>query len=186
VPRSPPGWASRPLPPPPRADAGKQIYFGVFTSDAELKDAAGNKLSLEEYRVRTAGERARLQEAAACELSNIGSAERERRRVAGLALTALTAAVAAAMVAGGADGPTRLGVFPLVFFAFGYTRSAQLGLCNIGNGGLWDVDGTGLTEIEDASLASRIRDRVNDMNVRGLLTSAAITAAFAALPLPGA
>jgi hypothetical protein len=37
------------------------------------------------------------------------------------------------------------------------------GICSIAQAGAWDVDGCGLQYIEDASLASKIRAKVNNM-----------------------
>ena len=49
--------------------------------------------------------------------------------------------------------------------------------------GVWDVDGTGLREIEDKSVARKLRDKVNDFNVKSNVAVAAITAAYCAIPL---
>lgn len=42
------------------------------------------------------------------------------------------------------------------------------------------MDGTGLQEIEDKDLASRLRRKVNDFNVKSAVYSAAAAAAYAA------
>jgi len=36
----------------------------------------------------------------------------------------------------------------------------------MGQGGLWDVDGTGMKEIEDPELARKMRDKVNAFNAQ--------------------
>lgn len=48
---------------------------------------------------------------------------------------------------------------------------------------MWDVDGTGLKTIEDEKLATKIRKKVNQFNLKSNLAVAAITAAYCALPL---
>ena len=45
------------------------------------------------------------------------------------------------------------------------------------------MDGTGLQTIEDKTIAQRIRDKVNDFNVKSNVAVAAITAAYCAIPL---
>ena len=42
------------------------------------------------------------------------------------------------------------------------------------------MDGTGLREIEDKSVAAALRDKVNAFKVRSAVTSAAIAAAYGA------
>lgn len=42
------------------------------------------------------------------------------------------------------------------------------------------MDGTGLREIEDKSVAAALRDKVNAFNVRSAVTNAAIAAAYGA------
>ena len=48
---------------------------------------------------------------------------------------------------------------------------------------VWDVDGTGLREIEDKTLAGKIRERVNTFNLSSNAAVAALTALYCALPL---
>ena len=50
-------------------------------------------------------------------------------------------------------------------------------------GGVWDVDGTGLREIEDKSVAQKIRDKVNAFNGASVAISTALTIAYMAIPL---
>lgn len=139
-------------------------------------------MTFEEYRTNKASESKKLREEAARDLVNISANERERRKRIGQVLAVVTVGAATYLLATGAGPTTRLVIFPLFFFSFGYLQSARQGLCNIGNGNMWDVDGLGLSVIQDSELASKIRDKVNDMNVKGLLISAAVTGAFVALP----
>jgi predicted RND superfamily exporter protein len=60
--------------------------------------------------------------------------------------------------------------------------SAETGLCNVAQKGLWDVDGQGLTKVEDPILARRLLDRVNAMNIQNGLQATGIAALFAVLP----
>ena len=48
---------------------------------------------------------------------------------------------------------------------------------------VWDVDGTGLREIEDKTIAKRIRDKVNDFNAKSAVAVALATAAYCAIPV---
>ena len=48
---------------------------------------------------------------------------------------------------------------------------------------MWDVDGTGLREIEDKSVAQKIRDKVNAFNGASVAISTALTIAYMAIPL---
>lgn len=49
--------------------------------------------------------------------------------------------------------------------SFAYLRSAEMGLCNIAQGGKWDVDGAGVQDIPDRSLAQEILNKVISMNI---------------------
>lgn len=48
---------------------------------------------------------------------------------------------------------------------------------------MWDVDGSGLREIEDKSIAKAIREKVNAFNVKSAALTAALTAVYLALPV---
>ncbi len=48
---------------------------------------------------------------------------------------------------------------------------------------MWDVDGSGVREIEDASVKRAIRDKVNAFNAKSAVAVAVITAMYAALPV---
>lgn len=49
-------------------------------------------------------------------------------------------------------------------------------------GGLWDVEGTGLSRIEDKGLALKILERTNAMNKNVGMISIGITLVLAAVP----
>lgn len=53
----------------------------------------------------------------------------------------------------------------------------------MGNATRRDVDGTGLQEIEDKSVAQKIRDKVNAFNKASAAAVAVVTAAYCAIPL---
>ena len=53
---------------------------------------------------------------------------------------------------------------------------------NIAQGGLWDVDGTGIKKIEDQGLAQAILDRTNKMNTRIGVQAVGLTVVLAVLP----
>ena len=57
------------------------------------------------------------------------------------------------------------------------------GKCKRGTSTRGDVDGTGLQEIEDKSVAQKIRDKVNDFNKASTAVVAVVTAAYCAIPL---
>ena len=50
------------------------------------------------------------------------------------------------------------------------------------NSGVWDVDGTGMQEIEDKDVAERIRDKVSGFNVSVSAAGLAAAVAYVALP----
>jgi len=52
----------------------------------------------------------------------------------------------------------------------------------VAQSGLWDVDGNGLSQIEDPSLASAFVEKVNDMNVETGIKAIIPAMIFAALP----
>lgn len=49
---------------------------------------------------------------------------------------------------------------------------------------MWDVDGSGLSKIEDPDIAQAILRKVNDMNAETLVKVAVPVTAFALLPKP--
>lgn len=97
-------------------NAGKSIAFGVFQRDV---DAAA---------VPSDDERAELRRVAAEELTNIGAEERDRRRLAGAACSAATAALGAALLAAHAPAAARLALFAPVYVSSGFLASSETGL----------------------------------------------------------
>mmetsp|Transcript_4755 Transcript_4755/g.10213 ORF Transcript_4755/g.10213 Transcript_4755/m.10213 type:complete len:168 (-) Transcript_4755:447-950(-) len=99
---------------------GKSIYFGAFTIDAD-PDATPPE------------EAARLRQAAAESLTNIGDEERARRDRAGDVMTVVSAAYVlwATLIAddGGFGGHVlRMAAAMPIFLAYGYKESAKSGL----------------------------------------------------------
>lgn len=158
-------------------DDGKVLKYGLLTSEPSGEGLESS--SPEE--VASA-----LQEAME-KMTNIGKEERRRRDQVGNILIPLTAgyAVVAALLLD--DGTTvgRLARFAIVvplFLTRGYKLSAETGLCNVAQKGLWDVNDTGLTKIEDPTLARKFVDKVNAMNVETGLQAIGLATAFAVLP----
>jgi hypothetical protein len=52
----------------------------------------------------------------------------------------------------------------------------------VAQAGLWDVDGNGLSKIEDPNTARAILNKVNNMNLDNLIQCSAYAGAFAVLP----
>ena len=76
----------------------------------------------------SAEERERRREVAAAELTNIDMDERGRRRLAGGAMSAVTAALATYLLASHAPTLTRAAIAPPLFLAYGFLASARTGL----------------------------------------------------------
>ena len=96
--------------------SGKRIYFGVLQQDVQPSE------------VPAADERAARRAVAAEQLVNIDMPERERRRLAGAAAAAGTAALAIGLLAFDAPALSRVAIGPPLFLAYGYLASAQTGL----------------------------------------------------------
>ncbi|GKY99236.1 hypothetical protein MPSEU_000878900 [Mayamaea pseudoterrestris] len=154
---------------------GKSIVNGVFTAPV----SNDSSLSTEERRTR--------REEATKNLMNIDMTERERRFQIGTIATYASAAyvVWAGLFAddGGIGGHLLrfLAIIPILI-AVGYRTSAKEGICNIGQAGLWDIEGTGLKSIEDRDLATALLNKVNAMNVKIGLTVTIPVLLFALLP----
>ena len=95
---------------------GKKIAWGVFQQDV---DAAS---------VPSPEEQARRRDQAAVDLVNIDDEERERRKVAGLALVAFTVAFGAALLGAHAPATARFAIAPPMFLGVGYLASYKEGL----------------------------------------------------------
>jgi len=121
------------------------------------------------------------------EMTNIGQDERDRRRYAGEIAYKVTIAYALLSSLFLDDGSfsghlVRFAVVLPLFFAAGYTKSADSGLWNIAQGGFWDVDGTGIRKIEDEDLATAFMTKVNGMNIDTVKDAVIVSGIFAALP----
>jgi hypothetical protein len=153
---------------------GRTTYFGP-TIDVDEKDFP----SEEEQQAR--------REKAEEEMFNIGQDERDRRRRGGEIAYKVAAAYAIASSLFLDDGSfeghlARFGIVLPLFFAFGYTESADRGLWNVAQGGMWDVDGTGIRKIEDQDLARAFMEKVNAMNIETGRNALILAALFATLP----
>lgn len=73
-------------------------------------------------------ERARRREVAAAQLTNIDTDERERRKLAGGAMSVVTAALAAYLLASHAPTLSRAAIAPPLFLSYGFLASARTGL----------------------------------------------------------
>ncbi|KIZ05055.1 hypothetical protein MNEG_2904 [Monoraphidium neglectum] len=145
----------------------------------------GTRMSYEELLDSTAATRKTLQLQAAVNLTNISGDERAARGRAGKALLVVAAAAAAAAAALHLGPGARAAALGVPFW-LGYSliESSRQGICSIAQAGAWDVDGCGLQYIEDASLASKIRAKVNNMYIQSVVVAGTMAGAFALLPLP--
>lgn len=98
------------------AGKGSKIAWGVLQQAVEPAAVPSDE------------ERARRRDAAAAQLVNIDGDERERRKRAGLAFLALSAALAGALLATGAGAAARGAVAPPLFLAVGFLASWREGL----------------------------------------------------------
>ena len=96
--------------------SGKRIYLGVLQQVVLPANVPG------------AEERALRRSAAAEALVNIDGPERERRRLAGTAFTALTAVLAVGLLVSHAPQLARFAIAPPLFLSYGYLKSAETGL----------------------------------------------------------
>jgi len=99
-----------------KAGEGRRIAWGLLTEEVEPSSIPSD------------AERAALREQAAEDLVNIDQNERDRRRIAGTALSVATAALALALLAAQVGALTRAAILPPVFLATGYLASADEGL----------------------------------------------------------
>ena len=94
----------------------KQIFFGVLQTEVDESSIPSDE------------ERAQLRAEAAANLMNINMPERDRRRLAGTGMSALTALLAVGLLATHAGPAARLAIAPPLFLSYGYLASAQTGL----------------------------------------------------------
>lgn len=121
-------------------------------------------MTYEELLDSTAPTRKLLQLEAAANLTNISAQERAARGRAGKALLAAAALAAAAAVALHLGPGARAAAVGIPFWlGYSLVESSRQGICSIAQAGAWDVDGCGLQYIDDASLAAKIRSKVNNM-----------------------
>ena len=99
-----------------QAGSGRRIAWGVLTEEVDPASVPSD------------AERQALRDTAAANLVNIDQDERDRRRVAGTALSVATAALAIGLLAVHADAVTRAATLPPVFLASGFLASAEEGL----------------------------------------------------------
>lgn len=99
-----------------RPDSGKRIAFGVLQQE------------IDEASVPDEAVRAELRASAAADLTNIDAAERDRRQRAGVACSALTAVLAAGLLAGHAPAVARATIFAPAYLSSGFLASAEEGL----------------------------------------------------------
>jgi len=154
---------------------GKSIAFGMFSKEVD------NEMFVSEE------EAIKRRANAAAELVNIDMEERYRRKQAGDFLTVVSAVYIlwATLIAddGGFVGHLiRAASFFPVFFAYAYKQSAKLGVCNIAQAGMWDVDGKGMSKIEDPAVARALLDKVNQFNLVSFVQVATCVSIFALLP----
>ncbi|CAD7701472.1 unnamed protein product [Ostreobium quekettii] len=154
---------------------GRRNVYGVIPVNAEVADEDDEAAS---------AERTRLRQRAAAEMVNIDWEERGRRKLGGKILMGAGAVLGCGLVVARADWLARAAlVGPFIFLGVALYASGRAGLCNLAQAGFWDVDGAGVAPIEDKGLAARMKAKVNDFNVKIALICAAITAAYAAIPL---
>lgn len=154
---------------------GKTLTYGVFAQDLDQTVTTPEDVAVN------------LRQKAAVNIENIGMEERKRRDQVGDAMWVVTFAYAiwSSLFAddGGVAGHfLRFLVILPAFLAVGYKVSADKGVCNIAQAGLWDVDGNGLKKIEDPTIAQAILEKVNAMNLEVALTCFAGSAIFGLLP----
>ncbi|GHP05633.1 hypothetical protein PPROV_000438300 [Pycnococcus provasolii] len=143
-------------------NSNQTVKYGVLKADVDVAAIPDESTQ------------AKLREEAAKSLTNINADERERRKQIGTYVLAATAVAAIAMLVTHASPSTRATIALPLFFGSGFYLSG---------GGVWDVDGTGLQEIEDKSVADAILQKVNNFNVASAVATAVVVAAFCAIPL---
>jgi len=156
-------------------DTGYEMTLFPLTRKVKTIEAMDDEL--------TEQRRKALRDLATKELKNIDVPEQTRRKIFGAALLAVVLAVDVYLVIDKAGFWPRFAMTP--FFAFGaaYLASGQVGICNIAQKGMWQVDGKGLTTIEDKDVAKRLKKKVNDFNTATLLVLIPLSLAFSLYPL---
>lgn len=124
-----------------------------------------------------------LRKLAASQLTNIDVPERSRRKILGIVLLSITAVVDIWLVVEKAGFWSRFATTPLLAFGLAYFASGQAGICNIAQSGMWQVDGKGLSKIQDQDLADRLLQKVNRFNLTLIVGSLAIALIFSSIQL---
>lgn len=132
-------------------------------------------------------EQQQRREKAKSEMTNIGTDERERRTNVGDISYKVAAGYAVFSSLFLDDGTihgslSRFAIILPLFFAVGFKTSGEKGLWNVAQAGKWDIDGTGIRNIDDDDLAKAFLVKVNEMNVETGLEALLLAASFAALP----
>lgn len=159
-------------------DQGVKIKWGFF------KEAVPAAL-LQDDSPETAARRQQLRDQAAKDLVNIDAAERDRRKLIGVA-AALTAAGLAVVL--GVNDVTNPLIRAIVLYVpvavcVGFLGSARIGLCGIGQGGAWDVDGTGVCTVPDRNVAVAIKKKTDDYWLKVGITAVSVDLIIACAPL---
>jgi len=120
-------------------------------------------------------------------MMNIGPEEIQRREESGTAFlyaSALYAFVSSVFIDQGdfLGHVVRFCIFPLFVTGYSFKLSAKYGLWNIAQAGLWDVDGNGLSKIEDPKLASAFLGKVNKFNIQVGIQSLILVLLFSIPP----
>eukprot|EP00210_Caulerpa_lentillifera_P005108 g4880.t1 len=124
-----------------------------------------------------------LRELAAKELKNIDVPEQNRRKIFGTVLLALVFAIDTYLVINKAGFWPRFATTPLFTFGAAYLASGQVGICNVAQKGMWQVDGTGLRTIEDKEVVKKLKQKVNNFNASALIVTLTLSLTFSLYPL---
>jgi len=112
-----------------RSDPVSTVFKLLFAPGKRRKIAWGVlQLPIDPAAVPSDEERARRRADAAKQLVNIDMEERQRRKMAGLAMAAISTAVGAALLTAHAPAASRLAIAPPLFLSIGYLGSWREGL----------------------------------------------------------
>ncbi|GMH44175.1 hypothetical protein BSKO_12109 [Bryopsis sp. KO-2023] len=165
-------------------DSGKKIVYGMFQEDVQVPRAPdGSEQTLDQYLEISKDARSELRKKAAEELVVIDQAERDRRVLLGSIGLGVALVVDIALVVNKAGFfPRLLSYFPLAF-GLSFFAAGKAGMCQLAQGGMWDIDGTGFREIEDEDLAKRIQEKFRNFSIILPVVAVSLTLAFASIPL---
>lgn len=136
---------------------GKKVTYGFISTDIQYDDEIDE-------------DKERRQQQAAIDLVNISPQERNRRIQVGNILIPFAILYASYVTLFIDKGDIlghilRLTSLPFFFLGYGYHISGTKGLWQIAQSSLWDVDGKGLTKIQNPLVAKSILAKVNDLTV---------------------